>query len=80
MFKGEVGSSTPIGGDPSPMDKKGVVRPEPEEVLSRRMKKRKGKAVIEVLIKWRGLGAEEASWVEYAEVAKEFPDLVGKVF
>ena len=63
-----------------PTDKEGVVRPEPEEILERRMKKSKGKAVTEVLVRWRGLGDDEASWVELRDLAKKFPDLEGKVF
>ena len=62
-----------------PTDREGVVRPEPEEIMARRMKKKGGKAVTEVLVKWRGLGAEEVMWVEYAELTNEYPDLVGKV-
>ena len=62
-----------------PTDREGVVRPEPEEVLERRMKKKKGRAVTELLIKWRGLGAEEASWEEYNFLVSNFPDLVDKV-
>ena len=63
-----------------PTDREGVVRPEPEVILSRRMKKARGKAVTEVLVKWRGLKDEEASWVELQELSKRFPDLAGKVF
>ena len=62
-----------------PTDKDGVVHPKPAEIVGRKMTKRKGKTVTEVLVKWRGLGAEEASWVVYADLEKEFPDLVGKV-
>ena len=62
-----------------PTNKEGIVRPEPEEILRRKMTQKKGKAVIDVLVKWRGLAEEEASWVAYADLTKEFPDLVGKV-
>ena len=63
-----------------PTDREGIVKPEPEEVMDRRMVKKKGRAVTEVLVKCFGLGAEETSWREYAEMVKEYPDLVGKVF
>jgi len=62
-----------------PTDKNGIIRPEPEEILHRRLKKKKNHAVTEVLVKWKGLGAEEASWVEYSILVNEFPDLVDKV-
>ena len=63
-----------------PTDKEGVVRPEPEEVLERRLKKARGRAVTKLLVKWKGLSEEEASWVERDDLAKRFPDLVDKVF
>ena len=63
-----------------PTDKEGIVKPEPEEVLDRRMTKKKGRAVTEILVKWKGLGAEDASWRNYEDMTKEFPDLVDKVF
>lgn len=44
-----------------PTDKDGIIWPEPEEILHRRLKKKKNHAVTEVLVKWKGLGAEEAS-------------------
>ena len=62
-----------------PADKDGVIRPEPEEILHRRLKKKKNHAVTEVLVKWKGLGEDEASWVEYSTLVNEFPDLVDKV-
>jgi hypothetical protein len=62
-----------------PTDKNGIIRPEPEEILHRRLKKKKNHAVTEVLVKWKGLGVEEASWVEYSILVNEFPDLVDKV-
>uniref|UniRef100_A0A6N2NAF6 Chromo domain-containing protein n=1 Tax=Salix viminalis TaxID=40686 RepID=A0A6N2NAF6_SALVM len=58
----------------------GVLKPEPEEVLERRLKKKKGRAVAELLVRWKGLGAEEACWVEYSELAEKFPNLVDKLY
>jgi hypothetical protein len=43
------------------------------------LKKKKNHAMTEVLVKWKGLGAEEASWVEYSILVNEFPNLVDKV-
>ena len=43
------------------------------------MKKKRGKTVTEMLVKWRGLGAEEASWVKHSELMKEYLELEGKV-
>ncbi|KAA8517141.1 hypothetical protein F0562_017434 [Nyssa sinensis] len=53
---------------------------EPEEIFQRRLRKKKGHAVSELLVKWKGLGFEEASWVDFRKLQKNFPDLEGKVF
>ncbi|KAJ0085155.1 hypothetical protein Patl1_07664 [Pistacia atlantica] len=62
-----------------PTDKDGIIRPELEEILHMRLKKKKNHVVTEVLVKWKGLSEEEASWVEYSTLVNEFPDLVDKV-
>ncbi|KAJ0007343.1 hypothetical protein Pint_30803 [Pistacia integerrima] len=63
-----------------PIDKDGIIRQEPEEILHKRLKKKKNHVVTEVLVKWKGLGEEEASWVEYSTLVNKFPNLVDKVF
>ena len=63
-----------------PTDNEGWVRPEPERILGRRMSKKKNRAVSELLVKWKGLGDEETSWVEYATLVQKYPNLVDKVF
>ena len=47
---------------------------EPELILDRRMVKRLGKATTEVLIKWKQLPEDEATWENYWELIKRFPD------
>ena len=46
----------------------------PELMLERRMMNMKGKAVTEVMIKWKNLSVEEASWERYWELVKRFPN------
>ena len=46
---------------------------EPDSILDRRMVKRFGKATSEVLIKWKQLPLEEATWENYWELIKKFP-------
>jgi hypothetical protein len=53
---------------------------EPEEILQRRLKKKNGRTVSELLVKWKGLEIDDASWVEFHKLQKDFPDLEGKVF
>jgi len=45
---------------------------EPELIIDRRMVKRNNKTVAEILVKWKHLTAEEASWEEYWALVK-FP-------
>ncbi|KAA8540064.1 hypothetical protein F0562_026756 [Nyssa sinensis] len=53
---------------------------EPEEILQQCLRKKKGRAVSELLVKWKGLGFKEASWVDFQKLQQDFPDLEGKVF
>jgi len=46
---------------------------EPDIILDRRMVKRFGKATTEVLVKWKQLPLEEATWENYWELIKKFP-------
>ena len=46
---------------------------EPDIVLDRRMVNRSGKATTEVLVKWKQLPLEEATWENYWELIKKFP-------
>ena len=48
--------------------------------MGRKMTERKGKVLTEVLVKWRGLEAEEASWVIYAKLAKSSLTLRARSF
>ncbi|XP_042946164.1 uncharacterized protein LOC122279545 [Carya illinoinensis] len=63
-----------------PVDKQGAIKVEPVEALNRRLKKVKNKPEVEVLIRWHGQTAEEASWEMYHQLCENFPHLVGKVF
>ena len=46
---------------------------EPEAILERRMVNRLGKAVTEVLVKWKQLPIDDASWENYWGLVKRFP-------
>jgi hypothetical protein len=56
----------------------GGPKAEPEEILQRRLKKKNGRAVSELLVKWKGLEVDDASWVEFHKLQKDFPDLEGR--
>jgi len=72
-------SAVPIPTLP-PVDRFGVFRPEPEEVLDRRSRKYHNRAVVDLLIRWHGQTAAEATWEPFNRLKADFPHLVGKVF
>ena len=49
---------------------------EPDRILQRRMGRRKGRIVTEVLVKWKQLAEEEASWMLLYQFQKQFPSLI----
>ena len=46
---------------------------EPEAILDRKMVKRGRVATTKVLIKWKGLPVEHATWEFYYDLLKKFP-------
>ena len=58
----------------------GTLEPEPEIVLDRRLVKRGQRAGVEVLIQWKGMNKDDATWVDREELTRRFPNLVAKVF
>ncbi|XP_050379620.1 uncharacterized protein LOC126796952 [Argentina anserina] len=46
----------------------------PSRIIERRLIKRRGKAVVEWLILWRGANLEEATWEEANYIEQQFPD------
>jgi hypothetical protein len=62
-----------------PVDQMGEIKPEPETLIDRRMSKKKGRAVTEVLVRWKGAPAEDDTWEILWELQLQYPHLVGKV-
>jgi hypothetical protein len=48
----------------------------PETILHRRLVKKGNQAIPQVMIKWRGLPVESATWEDLNMVKKRFPDAV----
>jgi hypothetical protein len=44
------------------VDQMGEIKPEPETLIDRRMSKKKGRVVTEVLVRWKGAPAEDDTW------------------
>jgi hypothetical protein len=71
--------TTPLPTLP-PVNLAGEIRPEPEAVISRRMIKKGARAVIEVLVRWKGAAVEDDSWELLRNLQEQYPHLAGKVF
>jgi len=46
---------------------------EPDSILERRMVNKGGKAVSEVLVKWKNIPVEESTWESYWSMVKRYP-------
>lgn len=63
-----------------PVNTEGVIKPEPEEIVARRMRKCRNQALVELLVRWQGQNQEDATWESYSDLRETYPHLVGKVF
>jgi hypothetical protein len=63
-----------------PVNATGVIQPELEEILDRRLQKVHNRALVELLVLWQGQIPEEANWVVFHKLKSSYPHLVGKVF
>jgi hypothetical protein len=61
------------------VDGNGEVKPELESVIDRRMAKKKGRAITEVLIRWKGASFEDDTWESLWALQEQCSYLVGKV-
>jgi hypothetical protein len=62
-----------------PVDHNGELKPEPKTIISRRLAKRNGRAITEVLIRWKGAPAEDDHWEILWKLQQQYPHLAGKV-
>ncbi|XP_077249350.1 uncharacterized protein LOC143888840 [Tasmannia lanceolata] len=76
-LKKQLGPSVPLHSELPPLTDDGYLHPEPEEVLDRRMIKTKNQAVTELLIKWRGLPHEDATWELWQTFPSRHEDMAG---
>jgi hypothetical protein len=63
-----------------PINAKGVLQLEPVEVLGRRAQPKGNRPLIEILVRWEGQTADNATWEEFHRLRDAYPHLVGKVF
>jgi hypothetical protein len=62
-----------------PVDVHGELQPEPEAILDRRLVNRKGRAITEVLVRWKGAATEDDSWENLWKLQSQYPHLVDRV-
>lgn len=62
-----------------PVDAEGIIQLEPVEVLARRSSPKNNKPFIELLVRWAGQSAEDATWEAFHVLKDAYPHLVGKV-
>lgn len=56
------------------MDVDGTIMKEPIAILDRRMTKKKGRVIMEVMIQWRNSFPEDAMWETFQDIQDKFPD------
>jgi len=78
QLKPKLGSSSSVLPRLPPVDAHGVLRPEPMEILTRRSRPKDNRPFIEVLVRWEGQTADDATWEE-PSLANAYLHLVGKV-
>jgi hypothetical protein len=79
QLKAKIGRSNVALPTLPHVDLNGIIQPEPEAVLDRRSKAQDNHTISELLIRWAGQSAEEATWEEFQALKEAYPHLVGKV-
>jgi len=63
-----------------PIDFNGVIRLESAKLLERHSSPRNNQPFIEILVRWEGQSANDATWEKFHSIKDAYPHLVGKVF
>jgi hypothetical protein len=74
MLKKHVGPVTTISTQLPPVNDEANILPQPETVLDRRViQKGQYRPKVEILIKWIGASADDATWKDERRLAKSYP-------
>ncbi|KAL9356984.1 hypothetical protein Peur_050237 [Populus x canadensis] len=74
MLKKHVGPVTTISTQLPPVNDEANILPQPETVLDRRViQKGQYRPKVEILIKWTGASADDATWKDERRLAKSYP-------
>ncbi|CAA2959249.1 Hypothetical predicted protein, partial [Olea europaea subsp. europaea] len=63
-----------------PITVEGTIQAKPERIVERWPKRKGRRAGVEVLVKWKGMSIENASWEDLDDIKSHFPNLEGKAF
>jgi len=80
QLKPKLGSACTALPQLPPIDNQGAIRPEPAQILERRSRPKNNRALTEILVRWEGQTADDATWEEFHALKEAYPHLVGKVF
>lgn len=62
------------------VDEKGVLKPQPEAILDRRVWNHGSLPLTKLLVQWQGQSNEEALWEGFQNLKNTYPHLVSKMF
>jgi hypothetical protein len=80
QLKPKLGSSSSVVPKLPPVDSNGVAQPEPLEILDHHSRPRHNRPFIELLVRWDGQSANDATWEEFHSLKNAYPHRAGKVF
>jgi hypothetical protein len=67
---------TPVFADLPNIPMLDTAEPVPERILDRRMVKKGGSAITQVLIKWTGISEDSATWEDWTTLVHHFPSVL----
>jgi hypothetical protein len=79
QLKPKLGSACSALQRLPPIDDQGAIRPEPAQILDRRSGPKNNQALTEILVRWEGQTANDATCEEFHALKDAYPHLVGKV-
>jgi ribosomal protein L21E len=79
-LKPKLGSASTAIPKLPPVDGNDVLQPKPAEVLDCQARPKNHRPLIELLIRWEGHSADDATWEKFYSLQDAYPHLMGKVF
>lgn len=74
LVKKRVGDATPTSGTLPPLRSNGLLRLITEEVFQVRASQQTGSQLRELLVQWKDLPKEDATWEDFEHLKQSYPD------